>query len=252
MTTLGTSRAGAQEELVGLLRSLDDLDAELAAGDLDPDDYARLRDDYTARAAALSRALDEPGVTRMVPVKPVRRWRRVAVWTTVVAFAAGAAWLATATLGQRLPGQTATGNAQSGPESSARALAAAVKDDPSDVSARLAYARFLLRNDRPVDALKQFDAASRLDPDDGESRAYSGWLVYQAGLVDEARRRLDEAIRVAPDYPDAHLFRGILLLRAANDRAGAAAEIERYIALSPAGPLAAEVRALLDEARAGG
>lgn len=43
------------EEREFLLRSLRDLDAEFAAGDIDEADYHTLRDDYTARAAALLR-----------------------------------------------------------------------------------------------------------------------------------------------------------------------------------------------------
>ena len=40
-----------EEERDFLLRSLDDLDAEHRAGDLDDHDYDELRDDYTVRAA---------------------------------------------------------------------------------------------------------------------------------------------------------------------------------------------------------
>ncbi|MEY2426529.1 MAG: hypothetical protein QOI61_2101, partial [Actinomycetota bacterium] len=42
-----------------LLRSIADLDAEQEAGDLATDDFAALRDDYVARAAAVLRALEE-------------------------------------------------------------------------------------------------------------------------------------------------------------------------------------------------
>jgi len=40
-----------------LLRSLRDLEDERAAGDIDDDDYATLKQDYTARAAAVLKAL---------------------------------------------------------------------------------------------------------------------------------------------------------------------------------------------------
>ena len=46
------------EERDFLLSSLDDLEAEYAAGDLDDDDYATLKADYTARAAAVIRRID--------------------------------------------------------------------------------------------------------------------------------------------------------------------------------------------------
>jgi hypothetical protein len=52
------------EERDHLLRSLDDLDRELAAGDIDPHDYATLRADYTTRAAAILRTENNtnPGI----------------------------------------------------------------------------------------------------------------------------------------------------------------------------------------------
>ena len=51
-------RTALEEERDLLLRSLDDLDAEHAAGDLDDHDYEALRDSYTQRAAEVLRQLD--------------------------------------------------------------------------------------------------------------------------------------------------------------------------------------------------
>ena len=53
------ARAELEEERDFLLRSLDDLEAERTAGELDEDDYRNLKDGYTARAAEVLRALDE-------------------------------------------------------------------------------------------------------------------------------------------------------------------------------------------------
>ena len=63
--------AELEEERDFLLRSLDDLEAEREAGDLEPDDYETLRDDYTRRAAAILRSIEE----RQVAL-PDRRSRR--------------------------------------------------------------------------------------------------------------------------------------------------------------------------------
>src|SRR5437773_2437915 len=49
--------AGLEEQRRFLLQSIRDLDREHAAGDLDEEDYRTLKDDYTARAAAVLRAL---------------------------------------------------------------------------------------------------------------------------------------------------------------------------------------------------
>lgn len=232
-----------------LLASLDDLEAALAEDDLDPATYERLREDYTARAAAVVRSLASGRDLRPVPPSPPR-WRRAAVAAAVTAFVVGSAALLTGSLGERLAGQTVTGNAQSGLPGRIRELEQRVEDDRRDAGARRDLARARLQARDLVGALKDFDAAARLDPADAESRAYGGWLVYQAGLVDDAVRRLDRAIAASPDYADAHLFRGIVLFRAKSDAAGAVTELERYLALMPAGPLDARVRALLDDARA--
>ena len=50
--------AELEEERRFLLRSLDDLDREHAAGDVDKHDYATLRDGYTARAATVIREIE--------------------------------------------------------------------------------------------------------------------------------------------------------------------------------------------------
>ena len=48
-----------EEEREFLLRSLDDLDREHGTGELTDQEYETLRDDYTRRAAAVVRVLNE-------------------------------------------------------------------------------------------------------------------------------------------------------------------------------------------------
>ena len=240
-------RAALEAERDVLLASLDDLDAEMAGGDLDPGDYERLRDDYTARAAQVERSLREGRDQRPV-APPTSKRRRVVIAAVVGAFAVTGALLLATSMGQRLPGQTVTGNSQSGLPGVISQLQQQVAANPNDGAARRSLARALIQNRDLTGALKEWDAAARLDPTDAESRAYAGWIVFQAGLVDEALKRLDSAEAASADYPDTHLFRGIVLLRGKNDPAGAVTEFARYLALVPNGPLDADVRALLDDA----
>jgi tetratricopeptide (TPR) repeat protein len=65
---------GQHEERDHLLRSLDDLDRELAAGDIDLHDYATLRADYTSRAAAILRKEND---TTQAPASPISASLRV-------------------------------------------------------------------------------------------------------------------------------------------------------------------------------
>ena len=100
--------AELEDERRYLLRSLRDLDAELAAGDVDATDYATLRDGYTKRAADVLRSIEEGRAA--LPPKPPGRWRRTLLAAAiVVVVAVGAGILVARTAGQRSPGQTITG-----------------------------------------------------------------------------------------------------------------------------------------------
>ena len=99
--------ATLEEERSFLLRSLRDLDAEHAAGDVDEHDYVTLRDGYTKRAADVMREIDD-GRARLPPRRRASWSRRLGVGAAVVAVAAGAGWLvarrrATAWRGRRSP-----------------------------------------------------------------------------------------------------------------------------------------------------
>lgn len=233
------------EERAFLLRSLDDLDEELAAGNLDHDTYRRLRADYTARAARAARgAPSGPPGRRSAP------HRRAAVLGAVAIFVALAGFALARTVGARLPGQPVTGRAPEtiGVAERRQALEAAVRARPDDPEAHLALARFLLARRRYPGALRAFDAAARLDPGNAEALAYGGWIVRLAGLVDEGLARIDRAVLADPDYPDARFFKGVILLRDRDDPAGAIPELQRYLVAAPDGPMADGVRALLAEA----
>src|SRR3954463_434603 len=87
-----------------LLRSLDDLDGELLAGNIDPDTYRVLHDDYTARASAVIKSIED-GVDRTPPDAPrVPRLMRVLTIGGIVVFAVLAAVLLANTVGQRRAG----------------------------------------------------------------------------------------------------------------------------------------------------
>lgn len=232
-----------------LLRSLADLEAERAAGELPEKRYRDLHDQYTVEAATVLRAISRvqflyaDGVPAVAKRSRRRLYLPVAATVAVVLLGAG---LLSRSLGERGQGATITGNAQSAaPELGA--LAQAAEDQPDDPKAQLDYAWALLQSDRPVDALRSFDTASRLDPNDPAPKAYSGWIVFLAGLIDEALPRLDAAIAADPSYPDAHFFRGMALLRGRDDRAGALTELREYLRLLPSSPQREEVQALIDE-----
>ena len=65
--------AELEEERRFLLRSLDDLEREHDAGDVDEHDFAALRDGYVARAAAVLREIDEGKAAPCRRAPPSRR-----------------------------------------------------------------------------------------------------------------------------------------------------------------------------------
>ncbi|MEY3744432.1 MAG: hypothetical protein RLZ48_110, partial [Actinomycetota bacterium] len=101
-----------EEQLDFLLDSLRDLERERAAGDIDEPDYEALRNDYIARAAAISHQLSGNEIDREddTPPLPRRPWTKRIVSVLVVVSLAGAsgAWVA-ASAGQRLPGRSSSG-----------------------------------------------------------------------------------------------------------------------------------------------
>ncbi|MFP5326834.1 MAG: tetratricopeptide repeat protein [Acidimicrobiia bacterium] len=246
--------AALEAERDFLLRSIADLDAERAAGELADDLHSDLRDSYTVQAAAVLRALRQlessyDGETASDQATPTRSRRVVTVAAVVPLLIAVGGVLLGRSLDTRQPGETLTGNAQSdvGTDMGLDDLASAARQRPDDPDAQLAYAFALLEQGNAVDALQAFDAAARLDPSNAEPQAYAGWLVSLAGLTDDALARLDAAVATDPDYADAHFFRGMTLLRGRGDTPGALAELREYVRLAPPGPERAEVEAVIAE-----
>ena len=90
-----------------LFASLDDLDRELAAGDISAEDHAELRSGYVSRAAEVLRSLDADAA----PQQRIRfGWKAISGVIAVVLVVGGAlAFVLANALGERLSGQSMTG-----------------------------------------------------------------------------------------------------------------------------------------------
>lgn len=235
-----------EEERTFLLRSIEDLDAELAAGDITEPDYRLLRDRYTARAAAVLRALDDDVVSGEVAVPDVsasdagdtsratsravgppvhKRRRRLLVWGALALFAVVAVVLVVADVTSRLPGQTSSGSLElSTPEQLARALAQAqtLESQGKDSQALAVYHQVLAR-----------------DPDQDQALAETGWLEFEAGvlatkgsLLSTGQAEEQRAERVAPTAFAPHLYLGSMAL-VEGEPSQAAREFSQFLADSP-------------------
>jgi hypothetical protein len=241
------TRAGLEEERRFLLDSLRDLEREHDVGDLADDDYVMLREEYTARAASVLRALEDASARRPMarrapasaasgerPGASRRRGRRGRVLTIAVIAAVAI-----------VSGVTVTGF--SGQRVDRMGMAG---EPASSMTARhLLNAQRLEAEGKAVEALKEYDAAISADASNVVALTYRGWLLARAGLTDPALASLDRALAVNPRYADAHFFRGMVLYQGRNDPAGAIAEFETYLASNPPPEAAAAVKGVLERAR---
>jgi tetratricopeptide (TPR) repeat protein len=211
--------AALEEQRDFLLRSLQDLEREHDAGDVDDHDYASLKDDYTARAARSIRAIDAHHA-RVAAARPPRSWpRTLAVLAGVVAFAVVAGVLVARFAGRRQAGDTLTG------------------DIRESTRTQLDNARLALQQERYHDAIEIYDAVLADQPDNIEAMAYKGRAQIANGDMDGVRTLIDAA-ETDPDYPDTHYFlAGAFAIARRYDTA--LQELDHLDALDPPPDLAA-------------
>ena len=235
-----SDRDALRNELDFLLASIDDLERERSAGDVDADDHRRLLDGYTARAARISRLLDGPEVEVTSPETPSAGPRRrpttgVLGILAVIAVAALASWFVVSSSGQRLPGEQITGL------------------DPRDEVTRLLVAA---RQTGLADldaAIAAYDRVLAIESDQPEALAYRGWSrALTARQTDDPAAAgemlglgvddLVAAIEADPTYPDPFCFLGIIQYRFVGDASTARPLIDGCLAADPPG----EVRGLVE------
>jgi tetratricopeptide (TPR) repeat protein len=211
--------AALEEERDFLLRSLDDLEREHDAGDVDDTDYAELKDDYTARAANAIRAIDDRDELA-ASVGARSSWARTAgVLCIIGVLALGLGWFVFRDAGTRAPGQGLSGDARQdsanlvlqGQQQMGQAQVA-LRDGDSDA----AVASF-------QDAIQTFDQALDISPANPEALTWRGWTLHNVALASastqaleldaQAMQWLDQAVAADADYALARLFRARLLAR---------------------------------------
>ena len=208
-----------EEERDHLLASLEDLEREFAAGDMDEVDYRELKDDYTVRTAEVLQAIEEQRALHRRAAEPRGgRGRWVLVSAGVLLFAVVAGVLVAQGSGQR-GGGTISGGIPNLRSELARCQQASFQDPPAGVEC--------------------YDALLEDAPGNVEALTYSGWALIRDGRVAEGARRLEEAVGIDPDYPDVRVFRAIVAARA-GDHDAAAQEIDRFYRNDPA-PAAVQI-----------
>lgn len=186
--------AALEEERDFLLRSLADLDAEHAAGDIDDADYEALKDDYTRRAAAAIRGIDHQRAA--FAARPGIRWRQVVIWLVGLAVLGGLSGsLIARTSGARGENDEATGGLR------------------ESTITLLNQARSLLgQQDRWDDAIDLYGEVLEEQPSNTEAITYRAWLQYRSGEPPEqSLEAWNDALVLDPDATEAAVFEIIVL-----------------------------------------
>lgn len=212
--------AALEEERDFLLRSIEDLDREHEAGDVSDDDHRTLRDDYTARAAAVIHAIDGRRAA-IAEAAPSRSPARIAGISLAVLLVAGLAGFAVARMaGDRSQGQEVSGGV--------------VMSVGQQLTSCLQLSNTA---EQPVDVLECYDGILEDHPANVEALTYRSWFLLRLDLqnmtfVEQAWPALEEAVAIDPEYPDARVFRAIAFNRLCRPEE-AAAELEAFDAARP-------------------
>lgn len=241
-----------EEERDFLLASLDDLEREHDAGDVDDADYDALRDDYTARAAAAIRALDDHAVL-VRAARSDRSWLKIAAVLLIVAIIGGGVGLLVASSsGERDPNGSLTGDIRA----SSLGEIQTAKGFTGQAQQALQAGDSAKAVELYQQAIKSYGAALDIEPNNVEALTYRGWLLHniavQSGrgtavegeLDAAALESLDQALLIKPTYPDALVFRAVIATRQGRP-ADALADLNAL----PAGSLPSAMAGLVENVR---
>ncbi len=227
-----------------LLRSIDDAERELLAGDLSQADYDVLLRRDTSRLTEVDAELAALGPVRSdesgaAPVESdaetetaasaPRRFsmrRRIGVVVACLLIVTGLVILVDHAVSPSLPGQPVSGSI--------------TESKVQLIEQQLQEAEVFNNNNQGVEALQLYDKVLSEDPVDPNALATSGWLEWNYGakaksttLMHVGRQAEMKAIRLAPSYYAGHLFLGLILLNQDKNPTGAIAEFTKFLKDDP-------------------
>jgi tetratricopeptide (TPR) repeat protein len=227
--------ADLEEQRTFLVRSLDDLERELAAGDIDALDASTLRDDYTHRLAEVQRAIETGRVAIAEQAPPGRLGRRLVGAVLVVALAGGSGLFVANVAGSRRPGDAITGNITE-----------------RNFDGLLTQAAQAAQDGRFADALENYDTVLDQDPTNVEALSEKGLLLASLALpskrptlLDEGEKLVRQAIEVEPDLARPRFYLG-LVRQLRDDTDGALAAFDDALARDPSEALRADIEQYRD------
>ncbi len=189
--------AALEDQKTHLLASLEDLDAERAAGDIDRADYETLRDDYTARTAAVLRAIDSHRAQVASRRETAGRGRKAGWVAAVLLFGVLAGFGVKQASGTRGVNDAGSGD---------------IRQNVRQLLFEAGAAGGQGDYDRSIELYTEVIAEQ---PSNVEAYTYRGWTVYQQqdeGSVDLALADLDTAVELDETASAPRVFRAVIAL----------------------------------------
>lgn len=246
----GTDRAQRDDLLdeAGFVsRSLEDLDREHAAGDLDAEDYEALRAGYETQSHAIAAALaglDATGARpTTLPAGDTAASGGLSRWLSSRRHRLALGWSAAACFGVAgaLVGLALAGVA---PFAASQPLPAATR-----IRIELGEAGALAANHQIAQAVSVYDKVLELDPEQPEALADGGWLLRLAGLSSKSPRlvaagdiEIAAAVHVAPGYALARAYDAVALYEDDHAPRSAVGEFQALLRDHPSATLLQSVR----------
>jgi len=248
------------------LRDLEELDEQVATGELDDETAARLRAGYEAELAAVELAAEkapaapaEPAISGDQPEAGApegRSPKRAIVGAlaligvlTVVIFAAAQVFRSDPEPAPQTPADAAIDGA------SAEEMENIVAANPEAVGMRLALADLYFEAGEYASAIDHYLQVTNGELSvEQESRTLGriGWMAYATGQVESAVQFINNSLELNPAYDEGKLFLGLVSLYGLEDPAAALPLLEEVNAIPELGDqLRAEVEVALEQARAG-
>lgn len=243
------------EELRDLaLRDLVDVDRQVAAGELSPEDADGLRREYEREALAAlnglqAETMSEPDGLAGSAATPVKSRTAVvtgrrALYAVGIGLAVLAAFVVQGNLLDRPEGGLVTGNEsmQSAPaprdlsKVSDAQLEDVVEANPDVLGMRLALARRYLDKGRYDLAVVHYTKVLEKQPKNPEALTHLGWVVLQAGRPGQAAELVDTAVEVNPDLADAWWVQANIRLYGLKDPGAAISSLDRLRGRTDLGP----------------
>lgn len=215
--------AALEEERDFLLASIEDLERERLAGDIDTTDHRTLKDDYTRRAAEVLRAIEE-GRTAFAEVRPTTSMKRRVLAIGAVVLVALVAGLLVAQSSGRRGSSGLTGL------------------DVAAASSRVDDCQTLEREGDPDAALGCYGEILESLPGNVGALTFRGWLQVREFDVEDGLADLDAAVQLAPEETAPYVFRASGRSRN-GDAPGALADLASFYANDPG----ADERGLADQ-----